>query len=226
MNNIQWDFSGKTCFVVGGSRGIGKAIVEVFNKSGAQAHSISRSNCDISCTNQVDLFFKKNTGPVDILVNAAAINFCKTTENINVDEWNNVFNVNLRGAWYFTKKALERMPEGGRIVNVSSIAGRHRSLVSGTHYTSSKAGLIGLTKQLAFEVAPRNINVNAVCPSQTKTEMLRQSMSEKQIASLAENIPLKRVAEIEEQVNPILFLCSQEASYITGAVLDVNGGQI
>jgi NAD(P)-dependent dehydrogenase (short-subunit alcohol dehydrogenase family) len=75
-------------------------------------------------------------------------------------------------------------------------------------------------------VAPRNINVNAVCPSQTKTEMLRQSMSEKQIASLAENIPLKRVAEIEEQVNPILFLCSQEASYITGAVLDVNGGQI
>ena len=226
MNNIQWDFSGKTCLVVGGSRGIGKAIVEVFNKNGAQAHSISRSNCDISCTNQVDFFFKKNTGPVDILVNAAAINFCKKTENINVDEWDDVFNVNLRGIWYFTKKALERMSEGGRIVNVSSIAGRHRSLVSGTHYTSSKAGLIGLTKQLAFEVAPRNINVNAVCPSQTKTEMLRQSMSEEQITSLAENIPLKRVAEIEEQANPILFLCSQEASYITGAVLDVNGGQI
>ena len=125
-----------------------------------------------------------------------------------------------------TKRVLEIMPDGGKIVNVSSIAGRHRSLVSGVHYTSSKAGIIGLTKQIAYEVGGRNINVNAVCPSQTLTDMLKQSMTEEQQKELSESIPLKRIATVEEQVNPIMFLCSEEASYITGTTLDVNGGQL
>ena len=82
------------------------------------------------------------------------------------------------------------MPDNSRIVNVSSIAGRHRSYVSGVHYTSSKAGIIGLTKQVAFEVGSRGITVNAVCPSQTKTDMLLESMNDKQIKELGKSIPL------------------------------------
>ncbi len=114
----------------------------------------------------------------------------------------------------------------GRIINVSSIAGRHRSPVSGVHYVSSKAGLIGLTKQLAFELGPFGICVNAVCPSQTLTEMLLNSMDSQQRANLAESIPLRRIADIKDQVGPIMFLCSDAACYINGAVIDINGGQI
>ena len=118
------------------------------------------------------------------------------------------------------------MPRGSKIVNVSSIAGRHRSLVSGVHYVSSKAGIIGLTRQLAYELGSRNININVVCPSQTMTDMLKKSMSEKELKNLSEKIPLKRIASVKEQVYPVMFLCSEETSYITGAVLDINGGQI
>jgi NAD(P)-dependent dehydrogenase (short-subunit alcohol dehydrogenase family) len=115
---------------------------------------------------------------------------------------------------------------GGRIVNVSSIAGRHKSIVSGVHYTASKYGIIGLTKQLAHEVSQYNILVNCVCPSQTLTEMLSTSMTEEQKNDLRAKIPIRRIATPKEQAIPILFLCSGGASYITGTTLDVNGGQL
>ena len=114
----------------------------------------------------------------------------------------------------------------GKIVNTSSIAGRYRSLVSGVHYVSTKAGLIGLTRQLAYELGPYNVNINVVCPSQTMSDMLRESMTNKEIEDLSRNIPLRRIATIDEQVWPILFLCSDLSSYMTGSVVDVNGGQI
>ena len=114
----------------------------------------------------------------------------------------------------------------GKIVNISSIAGRHRSLVSGVHYVSTKAGIIGLTKQFAYELGPSNVNVNVVCPSQTMSDRLSDSMTSKEIKNLSSNIPLRRIATIDEQVGPILFLCSDLSSYMTGAVIDVNGGQI
>lgn len=225
MNNIKWDFSGKVVLVVGDTRGIGKSVVEKFSSAGADVFGINSSNCDISNKKDIDNYFK-DLESVDILVNVAAINYTKTIENISFEEWDKVLNVNLRGYFYITKKVLEIMSDGGKIVNVSSIAGRHRSLVSGVHYTSSKAGIIGLTKQIAYEVGGRNINVNAVCPSQTLTDMLKQSMTKEQQTELSESIPLKRIATVEEQVNPIMFLCSEEASYITGTTLDVNGGQL
>ena len=118
------------------------------------------------------------------------------------------------------------MNEGSRIVNFSSIAGRNRSLVSGLHYTSSKAGIIGLTRQLAYELGPRNINVNCVCPSQTKTKMLLESMTLEDQNNLSEEIPLKRLATVSDQVGPVVFLCSELANYINGAIIDVNGGQL
>jgi NAD(P)-dependent dehydrogenase (short-subunit alcohol dehydrogenase family) len=114
----------------------------------------------------------------------------------------------------------------GKIINVSSIAGRSKSIVSGVHYTSSKYGIIGLTKQSAQELGPFNINVNCVCPSQTMTNMLEKSMSKEQLENLKEKIPIKRISSVKEQAYPILFLCTEESKYIHGAAIDVNGGQL
>jgi 3-oxoacyl-[acyl-carrier protein] reductase len=135
--------------------------------------------------------------------------------------------VNLRSFFVICKWAVEIMKKtgGGRIINISSIAGRSKSIVSGVHYTSSKYGIIGLTKQLAHEVSRHNILVNCVCPSQTMTEMLAKAMTDEQLEELSAKIPIRRIASTREQALPILFLCSDAATYITGTALDVNGGQ-
>jgi len=215
----------KIVVVVGGSRGIGLGLCNAFKNMDYEVHSISRENCDITKYDQIDSYFK-NISKVDVLINNAAINFCKPIENISLNEWDSVIKTNLTSYFYIIQKCLPLMHRGAKIVNVSSIAGRSKSLVSGVHYTSSKAGLIGLTKQLSLELGPRGININCVCPSQTLTPMLKSSMTDDQINELAEKIPLRRIANVEDIVEPILFLCSEGASYIHGACLDINGGQL
>ena len=170
--------------------------------------------------------FLANLDKIDFLINVAAINYTKNIEEISLEEWKKVIDTNLTSYFYITKECLNKMKEGSKIVNFSSIAGRNRSIVSGVHYTSSKAAIIGLTRQLAYELGPKNINVNCVCPSQTLTEMLGESMSEIEQKKLSEQIPLKRLATIEDQVGPVVFLCSELSNYINGAIIDVNGGQI
>tara|TARA_R100001015_G_C4629786_1_gene190892 strand:+ start:585 stop:1241 length:657 start_codon:yes stop_codon:yes gene_type:complete len=215
----------KTVVVVGGSTGIGKGIVDSFKNLGARVESISRSNCDITKKEDIDFYFS-DIHEVDILINNAAINYCKPIEDIHLDEWKSVIDTNLTSYFYIIKKCIPLMKRGSKIVNVSSIAGRNKSLVSGVHYTSSKAGIIGLTRQLSQELGPRGININCVCPSQTLTPMLERSMSLEELANLESKIPLRRVAEVDEVVKPILFLCSEDASYIHGACIDINGGQL
>ena len=204
MNNIEWNFDGKVVLVVGDTRGIGKGVVDKFKDAGADVFGINSSNCDISKKEEIDLYFE-DLQSVDILVNVSGINYAKKIQDISFEEWTEVLNINLRGYFYVTKKVLEIMPDGGKIVNVSSIAGRHRSFTSGSHYTASKAGIIGLTKQIAYEVGSRNINVNAVCPSQTLTDMFRATLTTKEARKLESTIPLGRIAIVEEQVNPIVF---------------------
>ena len=242
-SKVHFNFSNKKVLVFGGSRGIGKGVVDKFIYSGADVYNASRSQSvaaeelsanfiAVDLNNEkeiIDLFNRlDDIGGVDIVVNAAAINFCNTFDEIGVDEWDDVLKVNLRASFILCQQAGIRMKKQrhGKIVNISSIAGRHRSLVSGVHYVSSKAGLIGLTKQFAYELGPYNVNVNVVCPSQTLTDMLEESMSKKELKSLEQAIPLKRIASIEDQVDPILFLCSESSSYMTGAVMDINGGQL
>ncbi len=243
LNNLSFDFNDSCVLVAGGSRGIGKGVVDAFQNAGATVLSASRNptgksekngvlhlTVDLTNENQIkSMFIKlKKFPPIDVLVTAAAINYTKRIDDISMDEWNLVLQTNLTAAFYLCKMVVPQMKKRrmGKIVNISSIAGRHRSPVSGVHYVSSKSGLIGLTKQLAFEVAKYNINVNAVCPSQTMTSMLEQSMSKDEIKELESDIPLNRIATIEDQVWPIMFLCSDAATYITGACIDVNGGQI
>ena len=184
----MYDFEDKVVLVVGSSRGIGRGVCNEFIHKGADVIGISRYNCDISKQWEVDEYFS-DLELVDILVNVAAINYSNKIEDVSFSEWTEVIDVNLRGYYYIIKKTLDIMPDGGKIVNVSSIAGRHRSYTSGVHYTASKAGIIGLTKQVAFEVADRGINVNAVCPSQTKTDMLLETMTEEEIEKLEKVIP-------------------------------------
>ena len=215
----------KVVIIVGGSKGIGKGLYDAFIDKDCIVHSISRKNCDITSPDQVDSYFDK-LDKVDILINNAAINYCKPIEEISLNEWNGVIDTNLTSYFYIIKKCLPKMDRGSKIVNVSSIAGRSKSLVSGVHYTSSKAGLIGLTRQLAQELGPKGININCVCPSQTLTPMLEISMTNEQLSELKNTIPLRRIAQVSEVVKPILFLCSDDASYIHGACLDVNGGQL
>ena len=215
----------KIVVVVGGSKGIGKGIVNAFTNLGAIVYSLNRDNCDITSKNDIDSYFDK-LNKVDILINNAAINYCKPIEDISLAEFKFVIDTNLTSYFYIIKKCLPLMKEGSKIVNVSSIAGRSKSLVSGVHYTSSKAGIIGLTRQLAQELGPRGININCICPSQTLTPMLKRSMTDEQLKDLESKIPLRRIAQVSEIVKPILFLCSEDASYIHGACLDINGGQL
>jgi 3-oxoacyl-[acyl-carrier protein] reductase len=215
----------RTVVIVGGTSGIGKALVESFTDLGDLVYAIGKANCDITDHKQINEYFK-NINKIDILINNAAINYCKKIEDISLLEWNKVINTNLTSFFYIIKKTIPLMKSGSKIVNVSSIAGRNRSLVSGVHYTASKSGLIGLTRQLAVELGPVGININCVCPSQTRTPMLERSMKKEQIKALEEKIPLRRIAEVAEIVAPIIFLCSKESSYIHGACIDINGGQL
>jgi NAD(P)-dependent dehydrogenase (short-subunit alcohol dehydrogenase family) len=242
FENLSFDFSGRSALVVGGSRGIGRGVALALAEAGARTFYASRRPmdgeprdvehlpCDITDEDRVRTMFAtlEELGGPDFMINSAAINFAKKIEDVPFEEWRNVMRVNLDAAFLLCKESLAGMKGRGfgRIVNVSSIAGRHRSVVSGVHYVSSKAGMIGLTKQLAYEAAPFGVTVNAVAPSQTMTDMLRQSMTDEQVENLEANIPLGRIASVDEQVGPILFLLTDAAAYMTGTFLDVNGGQI
>ena len=233
----------KNVIIVGGSRGIGEGLVLKFINLDANVYYFSRNrsknkfvrdnsmhiNVDLKSIKNIMEGFKiydENNSKLDFLINVAGINYCKNHQEISLDEFDEVLNVNLRSFFVTCKEAIKRMNSGSKIINVSSIAGRNKSIVSGVHYTSSKAAIIGLTRQLAHEIGSKGININCVCPSQTVTDMLKESMSEKEMEKLANNIPLKRLATIEEIVDPIIFLCSDESSYIHGACLDINGGQL
>ena len=234
-SNISFDYRNKKVIVFGGSRGIGKEVCIQFKHAGAEVYCASRTDPQIDDITHVksDITFPGDiarafdfVGDVDFVINVAGTNLCVPIDKIDIWEWDRLMDTNLRSFFVICKHAVENMKSrGGRIVNVSSIAGRHKSIVSGVHYTSSKYGIIGLTKQLAHEASRYNILVNCLCPSQTLTEMLAESMTNSQLDELSEKIPVRRIAETREQALPILFLCSDAASYITGATLDVNGGQ-
>jgi len=238
---MKLNFDNKNVLIFGGSKGIGFGVVKALAELGATVYYASRTEkfykhakvhfvkTDVQDHKQITAVFDQfENKTLDVLVNCTGINFAKQHSEITMQEWQQVIDVNLSSYFLTCKLALEKMIPNrkGKIVNVSSIAGKHRSVISGCHYVASKAGILGLTRQLAYETAKHNINVNAVCPSQTKTEMLTGTMDAEQILALEKNIPLGRIAEVEEQVGPILFLCSELSNYITGTCLDVNGGQI
>jgi 3-oxoacyl-[acyl-carrier protein] reductase len=253
MNNARHfpTFDGKTVIVTGAAKGIGRAIAHAFVREGARVAALDVDESalqmvadELAAAGGHALALRTDvTRPadiraavdatvarfrrIDVLVNnAGGFAAIRPTEDIPDDEWDAILRMNLTSVFLCTKAVLPQMKRqgGGRIVNLSSIAGRGGAIVLSAHYTAAKAGVLGFTRQLAREVAPLGITVNAVAPGTTATERFRALRTPEQTRALTDTVPMRRVAEPSEVAACVLFLASDAASYVTGACLDVNGG--
>lgn len=233
------DFKNKTFVLTGYSNGIGRQVYENLNSLGSKIILIGRKKiknkeyfeCDLSDSIKLDLLCRsisKRFNRIDGIVHCAGTNNCVNISEIPLNEWNKVFAVNLTSAYVLSKNFKNNLSKSNNpsIVFVSSIAGHRKSVVSGAHYVSSKAGLIGLSKQLSHEFGKNKIRVNCISPSQTATKMLKKSMTKEQTQKLIRSIPLGRLATTQDQSNGILFLLSSLSNYITGSSVNIDGGQI
>jgi 3-oxoacyl-[acyl-carrier protein] reductase len=249
---IRYDFTGKAVLVTGSSRGMGAAILEAFGRAGAvclvhffddpagqnrkdadaTAERIRQSGAtahvleaDVRRYEAVEKLMRDAVaaaGKIDILVNNAGILRDRTIRKMTLDEWHSVLQTNLDGVFYCAKVAAELLPEGGRMVNVASIAGLF-PFHGQANYAAAKAGVIALTKVLAKELARRKITVNAVAPGVIQTPMLGDIRPEV-MAEYEKQIPLGRIGRPEDVANAVLFFASEESNYITGQTLPITGG--
>jgi 3-oxoacyl-[acyl-carrier protein] reductase len=230
----------RTAFVTGASRGIGLACAHALASAGARVILAARDavkleaasaaipgstwvTLDMSSQESIKAAFAK-AGPVDILVNNAAVTKDGLALRMKKDDWDAVLATNLTGAFLAIQQVLHGMMKErwGRIINISSIVGETGN-PGQANYVASKAGLIGLTKSLAQEIASRNITVNAIAPGFIDTDMTA-GLSDQLKQNMLAHIPLKRFGKPEDVAAAVKFLASEEAGYITGAVLNVNGG--
>jgi 3-oxoacyl-[acyl-carrier protein] reductase len=230
----------RTAFVTGASRGIGLACAHALASAGARVILAARDaakleaasaaipgsswvTLDMSSQESIKEAFTK-VGPVDILVNNAAVTKDGLALRMKKDDWDAVLSTNLTGAFLAIQQVLHGMMKErwGRIINISSIVGETGN-PGQANYVASKAGLIGLTKSLAQEIASRNITVNAIAPGFIDTDMTA-ALSDQLKQNMLAHIPLKRFGKPEDVAAAVKFLASEEAGYITGAVLNVNGG--
>ncbi len=234
----------KTVLITGGSRGIGKAMVELFSSRGYsvaftykssedEAKKIEKNTgalaikADSEREGEISFAVEKASqelGGIDVLINNAAVSSFGLIDDISLTEWNRVMNTSVTAAFLYSKAVLSQMikKKRGRIINISSVWG----LVGAScevHYSTAKAALIGFTKALAKEVGPSGITVNAIAPGVINTDM-NSAFSQEDISSLEDETPLCRIGEPVEVANAALFLASDEAAFITGDVLNVSGG--
>ena len=170
----------------------------------------------------------KTFGRIDILVNNAGILYPTRVLDISLEEWLRVMDINVNGLFWLTQEVLRTMIERsyGRIVNMSSSAGRSVSTLGGVHYTASKAAVLGITRAVAKEVAKHGITCNAVCPGLIDTDMVRKTVSVEKLLGYEQSFPIPRLGTPREVADLVLFLSSDESAYITGASIDINGGDL
>jgi 3-oxoacyl-[acyl-carrier protein] reductase len=244
---------GKVAIVTGAAKGIGAAIVEAFAREGARvagldldragleavAHAVGTGAADVlalyaDVTRSLDVGRALDAvlarwARVDVLVNnAGGFAVIRATEDIPEDEWQAILASNLTSAFLCTKAVLPVMKRQryGRIVNLASVVGRGGGVRVTSHYAAAKAGVIGFTRHLALEVGSDGITVNAVAPGTTATERVLKARTPEETQRVAEAIPVRRLGAPREIAEAVVFLASDAASFINGATLDVNGGQV
>jgi len=246
--NDPLDFTGKVALVTGSSRGIGAEMIKAFGTRGGQcvvnyladAQGQNKADalgvaeelngplvieCDVTQPQQVEAMMKQiqdQRGGLDILVNNSGVISDRTIKKMSLDEFESVIRVNLIGTFTVTQKAAAILRNGGRVINMSSVSGQ-MGLFGQANYSSSKAAIIALTKVSAREFARQNITVNAIAPGFIDVGMSK-GMPKEVTQNFIKQIPLGRLGEAHEIVDAALFLASPMASYITGHVLNVNGG--
>jgi NAD(P)-dependent dehydrogenase (short-subunit alcohol dehydrogenase family) len=243
------DFAGRVAIVTGAARGLGRAAAARLHERGAavainvrdgqRAESVVRSlgaralavPGDIAAPGVPDEIVRRTVerfGRVDILVNNAALARSTRFPSLTADEWRLALEVNMTAPFLLIKAVFPIMKAQryGRIVNVSSSAGRTVSTLGGAHYTASKAGLLGLTRAAAKELGQYGITVNAVCPGMIDTELTRENASPELLERLTASYPVPRLGTAIEVADLICFAASEAAGYITGTSLDINGGDL
>jgi NAD(P)-dependent dehydrogenase (short-subunit alcohol dehydrogenase family) len=252
MNALTGEFRNKIALVTGAAQGMGFAIAERLGAAGARialndfnAEAAERAadslrhkgmeafgapgNVAVSDdVRRIVTHVRRDCGRLDILVNNAGVLRPTRGELISDDEWDFVIDVNLKGTFLCCRETIPELRKSGsgRIVNVASTAGKSVSTIGGPHYTAAKAGVLGLTRHLARELARDGITVNAVCPGLIDTEMVRATIPEARVREYATSFPIPRLGQPAEIAELVAFLASERASYITGASLDINGGDL
>ncbi|MDY3928736.1 MAG: 3-oxoacyl-ACP reductase family protein [Clostridia bacterium] len=247
----MFDLSNKVALVTGASGGLGQGVAITLAKAGADiiinyrsddagadktereitalGRKVIKIKADVSKEDQVIEMFdeiKAKFGRLDILINNAGTSKSEDIFDITLDSWESLLNTNLTSGYLCSKQAMEIMREqrNGRIIFMTSIVAHQGALKGHAHYAASKAGQIGLTKTLARTAAPYGITVNAIAPGIVKTDLLVKIHGEKGIKQIEDSIPLG-IGHLEDIGTAAVFLSSDEAKYITGVTLDVNGGQ-
>ena len=243
---MKIDFSNKTVIVTGGTRGIGAAIVELFQEcnaeiiaTGTDIKDLERLNeessdkrtkyihLDFTSNESVQSFygFLSKQDRIDGLINNAGVNKIDSIDKVSEEDWDWVNNVNLRGPFILTRAIVDRMKKQGygRIINMASVFGVV-SKAKRVAYSTTKWGLVGFTKAVSLDLAPHNILVNAVSPGFVNTELTRKILGDKGIKEITSSIPQQRLAEVEEIAKTVVFLASDHNTYITGQNIIVDGG--